>query len=309
VDWLADNVDTVTGTGAGASPGQIGYLLIVVDAAGADPSSFGGADLPARLAGTLGGFEPGLYGSTDPTYDGVYRQSLAIIGLEASGSTVPSAATNWLVAQQCGTSDAAIRGGWQAYRPIADACTAGSTITFSGVDTNSTAIASTALSSIGIEPTYGPLAWFDTVQNSTGGWGYLQGLEDDPNSGALVIQAITALGASATEAPFIEEGGDPLSSLLGFQLGCDADVADQGAFTYPGSDGATNVLATEQAVWGAMPRTFPLGEVTFGAAPVPCQAPPTTVEPGSTTTTGSTGTTAVVAVAADPVAATPNVTG
>ena len=36
--------------------------------------------------------------------------------------------------------------------------------------------------------------------------------------------------------------------------------ADQGAFTFPGSDGAPNVLATEQAVWGAMPRAFPLGD-------------------------------------------------
>ncbi len=310
VGWLADHVDSVTGTGADTSPGQVGYLLVVVQAAGGDPTSFGGVDLVARLADTLGDFEPGLYGAADPTFDGAYRQGVAIIGLVAAGQPVPSEATAWLTAQQCGTSDPAIRGGWESYRHVADACTAGSTVTFTGVDSNSTAMAASALSAAGIEPTYDPLAWFDAVQNSTGGWGFLQGLDDDPNSDALVIQAVTALGASATEAPFVEEGGDPLTSLLGFQLGCDVTPSDQGAFTFPGSDGAPNVLATEQAVWGAVERTFPLGDVTFSAAPVPCAAPTTSVPATSTTTSvGSTGSTTGAAASADPVEATPTVTG
>jgi len=308
VTWLSDNVDAVTGTGAATSPGQIGYLLLVVQAAGGDPTAFGGVDLVSRLAGTLGDFEPGLYGAGDPTFDGAFRQGVAILGLVAAGEPVPSEATAWLTTQQCGTSDPTIRGGWEAYRLVADACTAGSTVTFTGVDTNSTAMAASALAAAGVEPTFAPLDWFDAVQNTTGGWGYLQGLDDDPNSDALVIQAITALGASADAAPFVEEGGDPLTSLLGFQLGCDAAPADQGSFTFPGSDGAPNVIATEQAIWGAVPRTFPLGEVAFGAAPVPCAAPPTTV-PTTPTTTGTTGTTTAVAPSAEPVDATPNVTG
>ncbi|MGZ4758418.1 MAG: hypothetical protein ACXV95_05085 [Acidimicrobiales bacterium] len=310
VAWLADHVDAVTGTGSTTSPGQIGYLLVVVGAADADPTSFGGVDLVARLAGTLGAFEPGLYGAGDPTFDGAFRQGVAIIGLVAAGEPVPSEATNWLSAQQCGTSDPAIRGGWEAYRSLADACTAGSTVTFTGVDSNSTAMAASALAAVGVEPAFSPLAWFDAVQNPTGGWGFLQGLDDDPNSDALVIQAITALGASATEAPFVEDGGDPLSTLLGFQLGCDAAPADQGAFTFPGSDGAPNVLATEQAIWGAVPRTFPVGEVSFVAAPVPCQAPPTSAPTTSTTpTSASTPTTTGTARAPDPVETTPAVTG
>jgi len=277
--WLGANVDAVTGTGTSADPGQIAYLLIVIDAAGGDATNFGGVDLVARLDSTLGGFEPGLFGGADPTYDGVFRQSLAIIGLEAVGETPPVEATNWLIAQQCGTSDPNVRGGWEAYRLVADACTAGSTATFTGVDTNSTAIATTALAAIDREPTYGTQPWFVAVQNSTGGWGYLQGLDDDPNSDALVIQAITATGASATATPFVLPGGDPLASLLSFQLGADADPADQGAFTFPGSDGAPNVLATEQATWGAMPRAFPLGLVAFSDAPV---ATTTTTAPGAT---------------------------
>ena len=53
----------------------------------------------------------GLYGKGDPTYDGVYRQSLSILALQDTGRTVPKAALNWLQDQQC--SD----GGFTAPRP------------------------------------------------------------------------------------------------------------------------------------------------------------------------------------------------
>jgi len=283
--WLRANVDLVTGTGTTADPGQIGYLLLVADAAGADATNFGGVDLVARLAGTLDGFEPGLYGAGDPTFDGVFRQSLALIGLDASGVAPPTAAVDWLVAQQCGTADPTISGGWESYRHVVDPCTAGSTSTFTGVDTNSTAIATSALAALGVEPTSSSAPWFQAVQNSTGGWGFLQGLDDDPNSTALVIQAITATGASATEAPYLVSGGDPLTALLGFQ-------GSGGAFSFPGVPGA-NDLATQQAVWGAMPRAFPLGLVTFVDAPAAptTTAPPTTTPPASSvqTTAAFTG--------------------
>ena len=97
-----------------------------------------------------------------------------------------------------------------------------------------------------------------------------------------------AAGSSATEAPFVLAGGDPLTSLLGFQV-------EDSAFTYPGSDGAPNVLATEQAVWGAMPRAFPLGLVTFVDGPTS----------STTTTTAGSGP----AAPADPVQTTAAFTG
>ena len=43
----------------------------------------------------------GLYGSSDPTYDGVFRQSLAILGLHAAGQTPDPTAIDWLLDQQC----------------------------------------------------------------------------------------------------------------------------------------------------------------------------------------------------------------
>jgi hypothetical protein len=94
-----------------------------------------------------------------------------------------------------------------------------------------------------------------------------------------------------------------MTALLSFQLGCDAPASDQGAFTFPGSGGAPNPLATEQGAWGAAEAAFPLGTVTWSAAPVPCQAAPTTT---TTTVAGSTPTTAAPAGA---VAAAPQFTG
>ncbi len=52
----------------------------------------------------------GLFGAQDPTYDGVYRQSLAILGLVATGHLPDTPAVDWLLAQQC--SD----GAFTAYR-------------------------------------------------------------------------------------------------------------------------------------------------------------------------------------------------
>ena len=45
--------------------------------------------------------DAGLYGSSDPTFDGVYRQSLSVLALEASDRKVPASAIKWLKKQQC----------------------------------------------------------------------------------------------------------------------------------------------------------------------------------------------------------------
>lgn len=303
VTWLGAHVDDVTGTGTDTDAGNVGYLLLVVDAAGQNPNAFGGVNLVSRLTGTISTFnattDPGLYGAADPTYDGTFRQGVAILGLEAAGASVPAAATNWLLNRQCGTSDPLVRGAWESYRLVADACTAGDPVHYSGVDTNSTALAAGALVAAGVTPTFAPLPYFQAVQNPTGGWGYVGGLPDDPNSDGVVMQAIVALGGQLSTGDFVQsDGSTPYTSLLSFQLGCDTDPADQGAFTFPGSDNAPNALATEQAIWGAMARPFPLAAVTFVDAPVPCVAPPTTTVPGATTTTAIPG--AVEAVEATP---------
>ena len=306
VAWLAAHVDEVTGTGADADPGSLGFLMMVVAVAHDDATDFGGVDLVTRLGGTLGAFESGLYGSYsgvgDPTYSGVYEQSLAILGLAAVGAPQSPAALDWLAGQQCGGTDE-FNGAWMSYRAPSTPCTAFDSTTFTGIDTNSTSLADEALVAAGRTPTYDALAWLARTENADGSFGYFVGNDGDPDSTALVIQAIAAGGQSPTSGVWVKGKANPMTALLSFQLGCDAPASDQGAFTFPGSGGAPNPLATEQGAWGAAGAAFPLGPVTWSAAAVPCQAP------ASTTTTTSASTTPTTAAPAAAVATEPAFTG
>ncbi|MGW3140995.1 prenyltransferase/squalene oxidase repeat-containing protein, partial [Streptomyces sp. NPDC001139] len=55
----------------------------------------------------------GLYGTSDPTYDGVWRQSLALLAQRTVGVEPAGAAVAWLAGQQCGD------GSFAAYRATA----------------------------------------------------------------------------------------------------------------------------------------------------------------------------------------------
>lgn len=315
MDWMEANVTDVIQTGGVDDPGRIGQLLLLVDAAGATPTNFGGINLVTRVEATIGDFAPGLYGAGDPTYDGAYRQSVALMGLVSAGATYPNEALNWLLDQQCDTGPASAIGAWMAYRADTSVpCPAPDPDTFSGPDTNQTALAVQALEAWEVNVANDPAGFFEDAQTADGGFAYYPGQDSDPNSTALVIQALVALGSNP-QTEWDVAGGDPLTSLLSWQLGCDADAADRGAFASPFSDGFPDLLATEQAVPAAALRTFPLGEVTFVVGPVPCEVPAstttvtggpsTTVAPSSSTSTSASSTT----VATRAATATPTFTG
>src|SRR5436305_2018998 len=76
---------------------------------GANPANFGAAhvNLVARLQATN---QPnGLFGAADPTFDGAFRQGLALMALKVVG-VADAAAADWLVGQQCAD------GSWTAFR-------------------------------------------------------------------------------------------------------------------------------------------------------------------------------------------------
>lgn len=316
VAWLEANVEDVIVSFGADSPGAIGYVLMVADAAGADATNFGGVNLVQRLGDTLGALEPGLYGASDPTFDGVFRQSLAILGLRSVGVAVPADALDWLVDQQCdGLSPATAVGGWTSYRSDVNvACPAPDPVMFVGPETNSTALAIQALAAAGVAPEVDPLPFLDAAQESDGGWAFIPGLVVDPNSTALVIQALIAEGEDP--AAWTAPGGDPWSSLLSWQLGCDADPVDVGAFTSPFSGGFPDQFATLQAVWGASGQALPGDGGPFGPTPVPCEAPPppptpssSTTTPTSTSTSSSTASTGTLGQAASANPTAPRLTG
>ncbi|GEC08997.1 hypothetical protein SSP24_66520 [Streptomyces spinoverrucosus] len=198
----------------------------------ADPSPSPSVALPS-----------GLFGTSDPTYDGVWRQSLALLAQDTMGLTPAWKATDWLARQQCDN------GGFAAYRaePAKD-CDAKTV-----VDTNSTAAAVQALAAVGdYEAATGKAVdWLKSVQNKDGGWGYTPGGPSDANSTAVVIGALTAAGEKPDAV--VKDGKSPYDALLKLAIPC--DEKDGGAFAYqPDKKGtlAANADATAAAVLGAL---------------------------------------------------------
>jgi hypothetical protein len=183
----------------------------------------------------------GLYGSTDPTYDGVWRQSLALIALHRVDVEPADAAVGWLAGQQCAN------GAFPAFR--ADPAKACDTKVM--VDTNSTAAAVQALSASGAHDTAvrKAVTWLKSVQNKDGGWGYTPGGASDANSTSVVIGALNASGAYISR--IAKYGKSPYDALLKLSLPC----ADEGAFAYqPDKKGqlTANADATAAAVVGML---------------------------------------------------------
>jgi hypothetical protein len=141
----------------------------------------------------------GLYGAADPTYDGVFRQSLAIMGLAANDLTPPAAAITWLLGQQCAD------GSYQGYRAdLGQPCAKPDPINFTGPDSNATAVALMALMSLDDSRVKVPPAtlsmivdaaekagnWLRRQQNPDGGWAYYSGGSSDANSTGLSLAGI-----------------------------------------------------------------------------------------------------------------------
>ncbi|KIF74256.1 hypothetical protein QR77_10175 [Streptomyces sp. 150FB] len=263
-------------------------------AAGGDvPFVPGSTPEPSPATPSLGGPSPtpspapppsvvipkGLYGTGDPEYDGVWRQSLAMLGQFAAGIRPANQAIAWLKAQQCAN------GAFPAYRAETrtpcDAQTA--------VDSNSTAAAVEALSTIGAQrpAMQKSLSWLKSVQNADGGWSYTPGTPSDANSTSLVIGALTVAGLRPS-AMKSSAGKNAYDALVDFSLPCDvktgaakaADGGDAGgapggapgggAFAYqPDKAGklTANNDATAAAVLGGLGKRMVTAPVQAGPAP------------------------------------------
>ncbi|WP_371481878.1 prenyltransferase/squalene oxidase repeat-containing protein [Kitasatospora sp. NBC_00315] len=205
------------------------------------------ADTPSPAAAAV---PAGLYGSGDPTYDGVWRQSLTLTAL-ANAKVVPAdAAVGWLTGQQCAD------GGWPSYRADASvACDAKTE------DSNATSVAVQALVALGghQDTVDKGVQWLKTVQNTDGSWAYNPGSPGDADSTGLAVAALTA--AKADPVGTAKAGRNGFDGLAGFQLGCAAPADQRGAFAYqPDQSGAlaANALATSQAAPAAAGGHLPV---------------------------------------------------
>lgn len=292
-------------------PARLGKALMIAVAAGEDPQAFGGVDLVARLEATLGLFAPGLYGAADPSFDGAFRQGFAIVGLVAAGVVPDPAAVAWLVDQQCGPDNPEAAGGWQPYRTDTGVpCVDPDPLTFAGPDTNGTALALMALEAVGQSPGTDPMPFLEAAQETDGGWGYIPGSGSDPSSTALVIRALIAMGEDP--ADLSTAGGDPWSSLLSWQIGCDAPADQRGAFTFAWADpvGAPDLFSTLDAIGAAAGVPYPLtGEVDLDPVAQVVDCSPTPPGPRTPTTTTGADRAPATASPAVPVAAAPAFAG
>lgn len=163
----------------------------------------------------------GLYGTADPTYDGVWRQSLALLAQDTVGVTPAAKAVDWLAGQQCDS------GGFTSYRAdAAKACDPKAPL-----DSNATASAVQTLAAVGGQDATvkKSIDWLKSVQNKDGGWGYNPGGASDANSTSLVIGALAAAGEKA-DAVKSKDGRTPDDALLTFAKACGGK--DGGAFVY-----------------------------------------------------------------------------
>ncbi|MYZ34663.1 MULTISPECIES: prenyltransferase/squalene oxidase repeat-containing protein [unclassified Streptomyces] len=237
----------------------------------ASPSPAPAASAPAPSPAPVT-VPPGLYGEKDPTYDGVWRQSLAMMGQFAAGVRPADQAVGWLKGQQCAN------GAFPAYRP--DPATPCDAKTM--VDSNATSAAIQALSTLGGQ---GPamtkgVEWLRSVQNKDGGWGYLPGTPTDANSTSLVIGALTTFGVRPSSMRS-SEGKNAYDALVALSIPCDAGSgADAGAFAYqPDKAGklTANDDATAAAVIGGLGKRMMAWPVQ-AAGPAPTCVP--TADPG-----------------------------
>ncbi|GAA2646060.1 prenyltransferase/squalene oxidase repeat-containing protein [Streptomyces vastus] len=190
----------------------------------------------------------GLFGSADPTYDGVWRQSVALLAQHTVGVQPAPEAVGWLVGQQCES------GAFAPYRANAGAKCDAKTL----VDTNSTAAAVQALEALGGHGAAADkaVAWLKSVQNKDGGWGYAAGGASDTNSTSVVIGALVAAGEQPQDV--LSEGGEsPYQALGTLAVPCDEDGG--GAFAFqPDKKGklAANADATAAGVLGSLGKGF-----------------------------------------------------
>ncbi|QNS06512.1 prenyltransferase/squalene oxidase repeat-containing protein [Streptomyces xanthii] len=221
----------------------------VVIGAAAAPAAVADGASPSPKAVT----PSGLYGKSDPTYDGVWRQSLAFVAQDTVGVKPAAKAVDWLAGQQCEN------GGFAAFRAepgkACDKKTA--------VDSNSTAAAVQALVAVGGRD--GEVAkgvdWLKKNQNGDGGWGYNPGGASDANSTSVVLGALAAAGEKPADVKS-GPGNSGLDALADLALPC-SEGKDGGAFAYqPDKKGglAANADATAASVLGSLGSGFAPGK-------------------------------------------------
>ncbi|WP_328317227.1 prenyltransferase/squalene oxidase repeat-containing protein [Streptomyces sp. NBC_00388] len=202
------------------------------------------ADSPSPSASPV--LPSGLYGKKDPQYDGVWRQSLALIAQDATGVRPATKAVDWLTGQQCAG------GGFTSFRAdVTKPCGEKDLL-----DTNATASAVQALAALGGHDAavHKGAGWLKSVAGKDGGWSYNPGGTSDANSTSVVIGALAAAGEPTAKAK---------RALVALSIPCDAKEGG-GGFAYQPDKKSGKLYANADATGAAV-----LGTLGAGLAPRP----------------------------------------
>ncbi|GAA2114679.1 terpene cyclase/mutase family protein [Kitasatospora saccharophila] len=218
------------------------------------PSSSSSSASPTPATGV----PAGLYGKGDPQYDGVWRQSLALVALQQEKVEPAEAAVQWLLDQQCED------GGWPSYRAEGTPCTPATE------DTNATSMAVQALTALGghQQPVGRGTDWLRAHQNPDGSWAYNPGAPGDANSTAVVLNGLLAAGLDPAQVAVGGRSG--WDGLASFQLDCTTPADQRGAFLYQPAAGvpaAADTIASAQALLAAAGGHLPVDTTDRKDAP------------------------------------------
>ena len=268
INYLKTKIGADIQPGGHDSAGALAEYIMAAVANSTDPRHFGGTGAQNNLVNRLlatqrtTGSDSGLFGVQDPTYDGVFRQGLALAALKAvSTNRLDShvvAGINWLSKQQCAN------GLWVSYRAsTTTACPAANPSNFTGPDTNSTGLAVQGLGAWASFPKSATTRQaLRAAQSSDGGWPFIAAANQasDPDSTALVIQGLVAqTNGSPVSSAWNKGTHTPYTALASYQLGCKSP--GYGAFYFPPNKTA-NSFATVQAVPAMASKAFPIAAST-----------------------------------------------
>jgi hypothetical protein len=181
--------------------------------------------------------DAGLFGSGDPQFDGVFRQTIGLIGLNAVGVKPSASALQWLMRQQCAD------GSFESYRAdTSKPCAPGDPQSFTGSNVQMTALGAIALY-LNDRQTEArrAIVWLNGAQNDDFGFPSFRGGESDANSTGLALAALQTVQPQDRSAR-IPNAQRFLGTL---QLRCNSG----GGVSYQKNQPA-NVMASAQAYFG-----------------------------------------------------------
>lgn len=230
IDYLRAGVSPYTYTTSyiGQAAQNAGTLALALAAADLDPTDFEGLDLVDVLSDY---YDPAT-GAFDTTYG--WWQAIAMMGWQASGETIPVTATNYL--KSLVNTD----GGWGFPGYGSDPDTTG--MVLQGLIAAGEPLASTAVVS--------GVAYLADAQDEAGGFVSFATL--NVNSTAVAIPGLLAAGEDPLGAAWTTaiSNSHPISYLLEMQ-------SVDGSFPWKDKGGASDILATQQAVWALLGKPFP----------------------------------------------------